>query len=936
MASKYSAFSVLLGVLFINVTPAAGQSGPSTFEALSKDAVLKHSPVKGGLLVHLGPENAELLLAFSKERRFVSHGLTTDPDTRTRILKALDDASAYGRTSIDMLHRRHLPYADHLVRILVVEESGGIPAPELWRVLSPGGLLFRKSASGWTAELKAWPAEIDEWTHARHGADGNYVSKDEIVGRPSNVRWTSAAQYDSGGQPQRTQVIVTSAGRLFTVRDTGSRARLTAQDAFSGIKLWDIPYTTYNKPGLRHRDFWNFPSLIAKGDTVFITGKALDAGSGEERFTLDGSPLGCDDNVLITSTMRAYDVRSGKELWHHPDAGVGHTLGGGNVYIVEGEWPRKGGPLKLAALNLKSGKVIWRKSFDLPEPEAKPSAFDNYAPKSIPNGLLAGMIYHKGKLALEVTRTYIYLFSAKDGAHIRSLRYKNWSPYASGLRALMIDNLLWLPEARKDFDFGYDINAYSLEDGEKVRSLKLNTPIRQRCRPPLATEQFMFLGGLNSVNLYSGEETVRPIARSLCNFGVVPANGLLYVPPTHCRCYATLKGYIALESLKQGEEPASANGRDTLIKGSGYGRKQGRLEGAHDWPQVRQDSMRRGHSESILPERPELLWHRELAGRRASSPVIAGNRVVVSESQTHRIQAFDAATGEAEWQFVGGSGIQGAPTLSGDRVVFGCNDGWIYALDLSDGTLLWKSLAAPAERLIMVEERLQSAWPALGSAMVTGDKVTVAAGLHNMAEAGIVVSTFDLSTGRKVWQVKAPHKKLINPLTSGVYQTLYEKRTRSTSTKPSAALLSGWLVGNGKSVQIDRLGAFDVETGKATGLFDARVDEKNTERRSSYKNGSRRNDFDRWLLSAEDQDGRVFDATTAPEGTVAIASSKNNWVILTRDYLLLLDKEMREVFRTDLGSGQHAIPHGIAIAHSRIYISTEAGHLLCFGSPAKR
>jgi len=115
--------------------------------------------------------------------------------------------------------------------------------------------------------------------------------------------------------------------------------------------------------------------------------------------------------------------------------------------------------------------------------------------------------------------------------------------------------------------------------------------------------------------------------------------------------------------------------------------------------------------------------------------------------------------------------------------------------------------------------------------------------------------------------------------------------------------------------------------------FDTRVNEANTAKLSSYKNGSRRNDFDRWLSSVEDTDGRLFNASIAPKGSVAIASSKNNWVAVTEDQLILLEKDRKEVFRVALGSEHQAIPHGIAIAGSRVYVSTVAGHVLCFGAP---
>ncbi len=931
MKTIFVFFLVALVVSLVTRAPFPLQAANSQIsKELSKEDILKHSPVKGGLLVHLGLVNSRLLLEFSAGSRFVCQGLSSDLEVRQRLLQELGDLDNYRQCSVDMLNQTNLPYADNLVRVLVVDDSCGVKESEFWRVLCPGGVLFKENDRGWVAEMKKRPRQMDEWTHARHGADGNFVSKDEYVGEPTNVRWISEADYDNSNAPQSTRVIVTSAGRFFVVTGAGERTYLRSQDAFSGVELWRRPYRTYKAPRLGHRDFWNFPSLIANGDTLFIAGQSLDASTGKERFKIDGDPLVCEDNVVVTSTMKAYDASTGKQLWQHPTPGLGLTIGDHHLYFIENEWPNKGGAIELVGLQLTTGKQAWRQSFDLPVPDVKRSAYDNYAPGSIPNGLLAGFIYHQGTLALEVTRTYIYLFSAKDGEHLRSLRYKNWSPYASGLRALMIDGKLWLPEAQEDFDFGFNINAYSLKDGEKVSSIKLATPIRQRCRPPLATEKFMFLGGLNTVNLSSGAETVRPIARSLCNFGLVPANGLIYVPPTHCRCYATLQGYIALESLKAGAQPVTANSTDHLIVGPSYGMKLEASNSDADWPQIRQSDMRRGHAETTLSASLKQLWESPVMGGSISSPVVSDNLVLVSEPDLHRISAFDVMSGKRRWSFVAGAPIDGPPTIFGNYAVFGSRDGWVYSLSLSSGNLVWKNMAAPAERLIMVNEELESAWPALGPVIIADNKVLAVAGRHNMAEAGILVSCFDLVSGIKRWQSAAPHRELVNPLTSGVYQRLYDKRRGVTETLPSAALLGGWLVTDGKSVQIDRLGAFDISTGKTTDLFDARIEEANTVRYSSYKNGSRKNDFDRWLLSAEDGLLQFFDAKQAPKNMVAIASTKDRWVVLTDKDLVLLDKEMKETFRSDLGQ-HNTSPHGVAVARGKVYISTSNGQILCFG-----
>jgi hypothetical protein len=83
-------------------------------------------------------------------------------------------------------------------------------------------------------------------------------------------------------------------------------------------------------------------------------------------------------------------------------------------------------------------------------------------------------------------------------------------------------------------------------------------------------------------------------------------------------------------------------------------------------------------------------------------------------------------------------------------------------------------------------------------------------------------------------------------------------------------------------------------------------------------------------LSAEDGLLQVFDAKQAPKNMVAIASTKDRWVVLTDKDLVLLDKEMKETFRSDLGQ-HNTSPHGVAVARGKVYISTSNGQILCFG-----
>ena len=155
------------------------------------------------------------MAAFARDARFVVQGLAREESAVRKLRSALESQGLYGRASTIVLRGARLPYNDHLVRYLIVEQTLGIPEAELMRVLCPGGVLARKSDAGWSLKVKPWPESFDEWTHVRHGADGNVVSKDTAVGSPTNVRWIA----DSPPTSSMSQkvVLVSSSGRLFSV-----------------------------------------------------------------------------------------------------------------------------------------------------------------------------------------------------------------------------------------------------------------------------------------------------------------------------------------------------------------------------------------------------------------------------------------------------------------------------------------------------------------------------------------------------------------------------------------------------------------------------------------------------------------------------------------------------------------------------------------------
>jgi outer membrane protein assembly factor BamB len=49
----------------------------------------------------------------------------------------------------------------------------------------------------------------------------------------------------------------------------------------------------------------------------------------------------------------------------------------------------------------------------------------------------------------------------------------------------------------------------------------------------------------------------------------------------------------------------------------------------------------------------------------------------------------DRATGEAVWTFETGGNVDSSPVIAGDKVLVGSDDGFLYMLALADGRKVW-------------------------------------------------------------------------------------------------------------------------------------------------------------------------------------------------------------------------------------------------------
>ena len=80
--------------------------------------------------------------------------------------------------------------------------------------------------------------------------------------------------------------------------------------------------------------------------------------------------------------------------------------------------------------------------------------------------------------------------------------------------------------------------------------------------------------------------------------------------------------------------------------------------------------------------------------------------------------------------------------------VFGTRDGRVTCLRATDGQLVWRFRAAPIEQRIMVDGRLESAWPVHGSVLVQTNVVRFAAGWHTGLDGGVTTYELELQSGK--------------------------------------------------------------------------------------------------------------------------------------------------------------------------------------------
>ncbi len=724
--------------------------------------------VRPGLLALLGCPDGAVAAGLRLDGKYVVHALTDDEEALRGLREGIRGAGVCGRASAELHDMRALPYADDLVNVIVAEDwaslrSKGLSVAEVYRALAPYGTAFLERASaadvkagldgeaagvtqveGWVRIDKPYPEAMDEWTQYAHDASQTYVSQDGLVGPLESIRWIAGDKFFTGRYVSPN--VVSAGGRVFFLnKDRGYRGCVECRDAFNGLLLWK----TGEQEGVR--------GFAADSERLYVLKdglKAWSAVTGEHLYDFESPTpvwpallLDAEAGVIVLASSRggwikAYAAATGESLWDADglpgEWGRSHVvIGGSRVYYVHKEVTGEGEDEKavcsIRARNLRTG-------------EQEAEFTDVFAPDDTRHSVSQ---YLDGKLIATVSADQAreqtvktYVVAATDGKVLWDTETDTQFVKKGGF--LYLKGLFWR------IIQGQDIAGLDPDTGEVARTI---APRHQHtgCNPMVATANYLIGARMHLVDAETGEIFRHTVTRTSCRDSCRMANGLAYFPRHTCACTDSMNGNLAISAAPQLPvqiEPQDAPSR--LVRGPAYGKVATAALDPDDWPTYRANAQRGAVVRAPVSLPLARRWETSV-GRSASAPVVAAGKVLVAAPEEHRVVCLDAGDGAALWSFTTGARVDSPPTVCGGLAIFGCRDGWVYALRAEDGELAWKLLAAPAKRRIVVQEQVESVWPAFGSVLAEGGLVYVSAGRHVDIDGGIWMYALEPATGKVVW-----------------------------------------------------------------------------------------------------------------------------------------------------------------------------------------
>jgi outer membrane protein assembly factor BamB len=434
------------------------------------------------------------------------------------------------------------------------------------------------------------------------------------------------------------------------------------------------------------------------------------------------------DWEISEGTVEAYDEKSGKRLWKNDLLGNSLLIADGIVYIVnrvvkdglEKNHNRRGKtdetkrpPQKVIAMDLGKGTILWQTE----DSEFKATG-QALSLEAAGHGAVSVGLQGRGRVAL---------LSAETGKPLEAQEAS---------------------EAGKNF---YRYRNHICTPVLRVGEVVLNNRGGNLSKPG----QNIKFGG----------------ARAACLTGTVPAYGAGFIAQNWCRCSpGQIPGLMAVASIgtipspEEMEKPTQPIGRqkyDADTSGS-----------PSLWTSSRGNAQRNSSSACDIPSTVEVAWSKQVAtetrdgsvrkdwrsylNSRLTAASIAGDLAILGDIDQNEVIAVNVEDGSVQWRFLTGGRVDSAPTLYKGICLVGDHTGYVYAIQVKNGELIYKLRIAPEEKRMLSYGKVESVWPVIGGVMVADDKAFVSAGRTQGSDGGLVVRAFGPETGKHLWAKALP------------------------------------------------------------------------------------------------------------------------------------------------------------------------------------
>ena len=838
-----------LGVLLLT-TPNIAQAKFTLIQQIEHESKIDRG------VVSIIAADTSLALQFARTGKWLVHLLYEGEFDLQATMNRIQEEQLGGRIVVQPLQKAGLlPYPDRFVNLLIIKQDilNRYPflSKESERVLAVRGARIvrgspqaRRTQFGFVTHSDHHQ-QIDSWSHRWYDATGNCVSYDKQVGFPVAIQWQHGPAMEDGTGDGKVPRIAD--GRLISL--DAITGELVCRDAGNGLLLWkryvgsrqnsdlaivaERVYLWFDEKSLQTS---NRKAFAERGPLV-----AFDLKSGQLLQTYDeGLTGGTAPSIAFTrrshgnrifkqqpvpwfvvredvivqaygSQLVTLDRKTGKRIFSKSLSGD-HTwfspvLMKNRLIVAEAIQPARRGRHDgtehvgaVVAFQLTDGKTLWRNDEVHPLREVEEKG----------ETLLARAEFKPISLSADYVLLHTSSYQFRQGGSIALLdietgqeRWRRAFPakslYTQGSQRAVIrgKEVIVLD--------GTGAYRFHLSSGNPIgnplgrKKFKRETRLNGACTASRATIDWLICNAY----LYVGpKQEVKECfgARGQCGEGVIPANGLIFVPPTACDCGDYTRGWQALTSKTPGiphfedrrllkgpayqefqhqvkveakeastedtNSPPSATSRAILqatenqwplFLGNAYRTSNSRVNSeipqGVKWSRTVKDPFSvRGTHDSLQKDRQQS--ERYLG--ELSPPVIAAGVVVVSHLEQHNLRAFELSNGKLLWTFPTGGKVDSAPTLVVDPsasndpsrmiVLFGCDDGTVSAIRGSDGALIWKFLASPTNGVVLSHGHFANPFPVPGSVLVLKDRVIVIAG-HHTDLGGLYCYSLDLKSG---------------------------------------------------------------------------------------------------------------------------------------------------------------------------------------------